>query len=376
MTSLPDERRAVARRPYIDWARGVAVLVMIHAHVLDSWTLRAERGAPAYGYLTFIGGLAAPLFLWLAGIGLALAVERGAARTGDRRAAALQVCRRGLQIYALAFLFRLQAFIVSPGNPLVSLLRVDILNIMGPGIAAAATVWWALPRRRTAALACAGIAAGLAFATPLVRTAAWLAQLPPFLQWYVSPAGNHSTFTLFPWVGFVFAGAACGGWLAFDEVDHGATPSRRRAPVATRVLGLAGVVLGAASLFAATLPTIYRSSSFWTTSPTYFGARVGLLMVVLALLAELARMPHLPQAPFSVLQRFGCRSLFVYWIHVELVYGYASLLLHHRLPLWGTAVAYVVFTALMYTAIELRDRVVAAWRGRQTGGAAPHPVQA
>lgn len=356
-----------ARRPYIDWARGVAVLVMIHAHVLDAWTLRSERTTTAYGYLTFMGGLAAPLFLWLAGIGLVLAAEAGAARSGDRKAAALRVCRRGLQIYALAFLFRLQAFIVSPGNPLVSLLRVDILNIMGPAMACAALVWWATPGRRSASLVSAGIAVALAMVTPLARTASWLGALPPFLQWYVSPAGNHSTFTLFPWAGFVFAGAACGGWLA---------SGRLREASALRWFGIAGVVLGGASLYAATLPTIYQHSSFWTTSPTYFGARTGLLIVVLALLAELARLPRLPRAPLDVLQRFGRSSLFVYWIHVELVYGYASLPVHHRLPLWGTALAFTGFSALMYMAIGVRDRVVAAWKARPTGRSTPHPASA
>ena len=44
-------------------------------------------------------------------------------------------------IFVLAFLFRVQAFIVSPGNHLVTLFRVDILNIMGPAIVAAGLAW-------------------------------------------------------------------------------------------------------------------------------------------------------------------------------------------------------------------------------------------
>ena len=64
------------------------------------------------------------------------------------------------------------------------------------------------------------------------------------------------------------------------------------------------------------------------------------------------------------LERFGRSSLFVYWIHVELVYGYASWPLRRRLPLWGTAVAYVAFAVLMFAAVNLRDRVAEAWRKR------------
>jgi hypothetical protein len=52
------------------------------------------------------------------------------------------------------------------------------------------------------------------------------------------------------------------------------------------------------------------------------------------------------------------------------VYGYASWLWRHRLPLWGTALAYVVFCALMYGAIVLRDRLADSWRARRFGSTA------
>jgi hypothetical protein len=50
--------------------------------------------------------------------------------------------------------------------------------------------------------------------------------------------------------------------------------------------------------------------------------------------------------------------LFVYWIHVELVYGYASWSLRQRLDLVQTTVAYVLFCALMYGALVARDAVL------------------
>ena len=203
MTSRPDGAATRStRRTYIDWARGLAVLIMIEAHVLDAWTLRSERTSTAFGYLNILGGSAAPLFLWLAGLSLVLAAEQGERRTGDRRGAGLALARRGLEIFALAFIFRAQSFIVSPGNPLVSLLRVDILNIMGPSMAAAALLWWLARGARLAVVLACGVAAAIAFVTPLVRTAPWLGLLPPAVQWYISPSGNHSTFTLFHWSGW------------------------------------------------------------------------------------------------------------------------------------------------------------------------------
>ena len=360
MTSRPEgAATSSARRTYIDWARGLAVLIMIEAHVLDAWTLRSERSTVWFGYLNVLGGFAAPLFLFLAGLALILAAERALGRSGDRAAAGRSLMRRGLEIFALAFLFRAQAFIVSPGNPLVSLLRVDILNIMGPSMVGAALLWTLAPGARSAAALCAGFATLLAMVTPLIRTASWLGSLPPALQWYISPTGNHSTFTLFPWSGFVFAGAAFGALLAM--VDR-----RVEGTALGRLALVGGLLAGGPVRYASTLPSIYVASSFWTTSPTYFGMRVGMLMLTLAGLFAMTPIASKAPALFGMLARFGSHSLFVYWIHVELVYGYATALVHHRLPLWVNALTYVLFVGAMYWSLALRDRVVGWWQTRPT----------
>jgi hypothetical protein len=46
-----------------------------------------------------------------------------------------------LEIFILAFLFRVQAFVISPGSPPITLFRVDILNVMGPAIVVAGVLW-------------------------------------------------------------------------------------------------------------------------------------------------------------------------------------------------------------------------------------------
>ena len=346
------------RKNYIDWARGLAVLIMIEAHVLDSWTLRSARGSYAFGYLNLLGGFAAPLFLWLAGLGLVLSAERALLRTGDRGTAASGVFRRGFEILLLAFLFRLQAFIVSPGNPPVSLLRVDILNIMGPAVMGAAIVWRLAQGSRSAALLSGAVATGIAMVTPVARTAPALGLLPSALQWYVSPDGNHSTFTLFPWAGFVFAGAACGVLLAGARDTAG----ERRVHLGLLAAGVA--VLGA-GVWTMSRPAIYAHSSFWTSSPTYFAIRVGILTTALAVLYAAGRAAERHGVRLAALERLGQSSLFVYWIHVELVYGYTTWPIRHRLPLWGTAIACALFSVLMYAAVGWRDQVVEWWRARR-----------
>ena len=344
-----------ARRAYIDWTRGLAVLVMIEAHTVDSWTRLSARHSSAYYNALILAGFAAPLFLWLAGLAIPLAAASGLRRGLSRRAAASGVCRRGLEIFVLAFLFRLQSFILSPGAHPVTLFRVDILNVMGPAIAVGGLVWLLFESTTALVVAFSVIATAVTMVSPIVRTAGIVDALPTWVQWYVRPAADNTTFTSFPWVGFVFAGAAVGVLLSAVREQR---PYRRL----LAGVGIAGVVITAAGFYAASLPSIYAQSSFWTTSPTYFAIRVGVLMTVLALVFALDELVPSPGVALGMLGRLGRSSLFVYWVHVELVYGYATWPLRRRLPLWGTGVAYVLFTLLMLGAVLLRDRLAERWR--------------
>jgi uncharacterized membrane protein len=182
-----------------------------------------------------------------------------------------------------------------------------------------------------------------------------------WLQWYVRPAGELTVFTLFPWAGFVFAGAAVGVLVA----------ATRRASAEHRLqtaLAAAGAALVVAGFYTATRPSIYADSGFWTSSPTWFAIRVGILMVSLSAIYAVGSMVDryrtAPSRSGDALATVGRNSLFIYWIHVELIYGYASWLWRHKLPVWGTAIGYVLFCILIYRALGWRDRIVAGWRRR------------
>jgi uncharacterized membrane protein len=352
-----------ARRLYLDWARGVAVLLMIEAHTFDAWTRPAVRATPAFRDLTILGGLAAPFFLWLAGVGVAMSAAGAARRSGRPAAGVSAVCRRGLEIFILAFLFRLQAFTVSPGSHPVTLFRVDILNIMGPSMAFAALIWGLISTPARLAGAYAVLACAVAMLTPIVRVSSLVGTLPLWIQWYIRPFGDLTMFTAFPWAGFVLAGAACGVLLAARRDEE----AERRLHAWLALAGCGIVLLG---YYTASLPSIYRQSSFWTSSPTYFAIRVGILLALVSAMYALARVLE----PRGVLMRplalLGRESLFVYWIHVELVYGYATWPIRQRLPIVGTLIAYGVFTALIYAAVIAKSRLIAMWRTR---GSRPEP---
>ena len=355
---------------YIDWARGLAVLLMLAWHTADSWTRAADRHSAAFRDVLLLGGFAAPLFLWLAGLAVALSAARLAAASGARGAAARAVVQRGLEIFILAFLFRLQAFIISPGSYPITIFRVDILNIMGLAIVAAGLVWALIARAGLLLAGYALAAAKIALFTPVLRTAESVSLLPQWFQWYDRPAGDLTTFTMFPWAGFVFAGAGCGVLLAGVNNDRRA---ERRLQMTFAVIGFALLVLGQ---YLSTRPSIYRESSFWTSSPTWFAMRVGILMIGVAAIYALAEAAARWNFEWRALARFGRSSLFVYWIHIELVYGYASRPLRGRLPIWAALVACAAFGVLMYAAVVFRDRIAENWRARPRARSAPQTATA
>lgn len=336
------------RRGYLDWLRGLAVLIMIEAHLLDSWTRSPDRESDAFHWSMTLGGFGAPLFLFLAGVSVALSAAAKFQRLGDARAASNAVVRRGLEIFALAFLFRLQACVLSWGA-WWTLLKVDILNIMGPCIMAAAALWRISTRDRGRFIAFVAVTAGIAFVTPVIRAIPALQALPDPLEAYIRPVPKLSNFVFFPWMAFVFAGGATGVLIV------NARTALSEARLNLR-LGLAGALLATVSLGASFLPSPYASSYFWTTSPSFFFLRVGILVALVGI-AYAWQQRRGGVEKWSPLQQLGRTSLFIYWIHVEMVYGLMSRPIHKTFSLPAAWFAVFAFGLFMLVCSLLKERI-------------------
>jgi uncharacterized membrane protein len=342
------------RRGYLDWLRGVAVLIMIEAHVMDSWTADPFRQSRVFGWALIVGGFGAPLFLFLAGISVALSAASKARRSGDA-AASRAVVRRGLEIFGLAFVFRLQSWILTSG-PAYHLLRVDILNIMGPSIAAAAALWGLGKSSLARSLAFGVTALVLCLATPPVRAAAWLSALPDPLEGYLRPIPGLTNFVVFPWAGFLFAGGAIG--VLIERRRTADAESRLQRALAAGAAGLLVAAFGGSYL-----PSVYsRGSSFWTSSPSYFAIRCAILTLTVVAAYLWERRSDRPT--WSPVQQLGRTSLFIYWIHVEMVYGDVSRSLHRRLSLVQAVVALSCFAVLMLGVSLAKDAIARRARFR------------
>jgi fucose 4-O-acetylase-like acetyltransferase len=169
-----------------------------------------------------------------------------------------------------------------------------------------------------------------------------------------------TSFAFFPWAGFVFAGGIVG--LAIDALRTGRDEARLNG-----ILLAAGLALAAGAYVGSHLPSIYAQSHFWTSAPSFFFLRAGLLIAAVGAAYAWEARPW-ARGRWSPLQQLGRTSLFIYWIHVELVYGLISLRLHKALTFPQALAALAAFSFLMLLASIAKDRWV---RRGGKGGQAP-----
>src|SRR5258708_4193747 len=95
-----------SRLSYIDWLRGLACLLMFQTHCYDSWLRPDLHDSALYKWSQLGGTLPAPLFIFLAGISMALVTERLREKGIARNTIAKQTIFRGAEIFALGTLIR------------------------------------------------------------------------------------------------------------------------------------------------------------------------------------------------------------------------------------------------------------------------------
>jgi uncharacterized membrane protein len=350
---------AKQRIAYVDWMRGLACALMFQTHCYDSWLRPAARDTRFFGWSQLMGTLPAPLFLFLAGVSVALVTNRMQRNGVSRNKVAAATIRRGAEIFGLGLLFRVQEFALGyPKAPWTDLLRVDILNVIGASIMLMGALCWLGKEKLRSGILAGGVAGCVAMLTPLLWTTWQPRWMPWFLESYVDGCHNLGTpqpwlFPLFPWAAFAFAGLAAGFFLVCDW-------ARVQAGRSMVVLGGAGAIFFVLGWCFDSLPArLYPVYDFWHTSPNFFLMRTGAVLVIVAGSYAWCRWGP-GRLAFSPLIRMGQASLLVYWVHVEFVYGRFSILTKHAQTIAGASlgllIIFVAMTALAWTRLQTKGR--------------------
>ncbi len=330
-----------ARIEVVDWLRGVAVVLMIMAHGMDAWLLPAAKTGAMYAVIRVGMGIPARLFLFLVGVSAAIQFESGLAKglaSGTMRG---RLAKRGLQILALAYLFRLQEWLLSRGyGGWEALFRVDILNAIGVSMVVVA--WAATPRngRRQLlpALGLAGVFLG--FGT-LVGPAHFPTWLPRPLTSYIGGQRPMAWFSLFPWGAWALVGVPAGHLWATASREP-----RLQSRAFTLTFAAGASLTAAVVVIRAVDPTVirYPSELIMQMGPGIFFHRLGLIGLLAGAGFAWCRLLH---GRFSVLRQLGRTSLLIYWVHIELCYGSLVYSLRARFHILGAALLVAILTLAM-----------------------------
>jgi uncharacterized membrane protein len=317
----------VPRLLSLDALRGVAVVLMMEQH-LGVWlwhvadpTRAGVAQAPLYMAINGLGGLAAPTFITLAGVGTSLLVASRTAADPAAPGLDATLVRRGLVLLGFGYLLNwLTPSWFSPGSWFV-------LHLMGLAIATA-PLWRRLPNAVLLALEFVLLGVTVAaqhwLRTPVVLTNDAMRDL--------GRAGGalrlalvEGQFPVLPWLGVFLAGMVAGRWLVQGQPARIGQLCR-----VCLALGFTLMVLG---LAAAEVPALHflRTAPWWrvvSVRTSFYPAGPGivlllqagvLLMLSAALHIERSRQARPDGGDGGVLVSLGRASLTLLLVHVVLV---------------------------------------------------------
>lgn len=308
-----------SRLAALDLARCLAMFLMVQGHVVFQITDPETLNPSGTVHLiwSFIRGLTAPVFLLVSGAVQVFANKRDEI-TG--RVKPKHITRRVITALMLIGMGHLLTF---PAHRLFHLpfidslswlkyFQVNILQLIGVSILLLLFIFILIKSDKLFFYVTLSIGLLIFFLTPLVRAIDMYNYLPDFIAAYFSKK-HGSIFTIFPFTGFLFIGAAFGTLIKFRQPEL-------RLNFILKFSLIAGIIISALSYPV----SYYLNSSQYSlihVNETNSGLqilRLGLVFIFLFFTVLLYRKTTRFSGWYSL---FGKRALFVYVIHLLMIYG-------------------------------------------------------
>lgn len=301
---------------FIDMYRGLAVLVMIEGHVSNSTILASIQKTKAFHYLDLLNGMVAPSFIFMAGFAFTLGLGR---KWDDLMSGGktlwLQI-RRLLFVIAVGYwlhfpTWSFRGMLQMSRESWIYFYRADVLQTIGISLWIVLLIALILRSKKGLIMALLILAIAIVLVTPFLQ------DMNP-LNYFLAPiAGyvnyqNGSLFPLFPWSAYAFLGSLfCYWYLSVKGTE--------REPRFFLGLFIAGLMMlvGGFALFYAPW-SLHHYADPARSSPRFFMLRLGFVFMVLSTL-WFYEQKWKPQK--SVLSITGQESLFIYALHLLIVYG-------------------------------------------------------
>lgn len=334
------------RYEFLDVLRGIAVLWMIQVHITNVLLDPALKvDSLFFDLLNLSNGFVAPCFIFAAGSGLWIALDRKGPKYLQFDRALWDYLTRLSYILFWAYMlhvpvFSLDSMLRRPPADLLPWLQMDVLHTIVYASLTALGIYLLVKDLKKATIIYGVLSLVIMFTTVF---------LPPFRPFTLSP------FPILPWATYLFAGAFFTGLFMRTE-------DKQRFAMRSIWLGLA-------------LPLIIFTIKFmpfespytalwWKTSPGMHLFRISGIILTFGILYLFNERLRLSKSGVF-LQTVGTESLFLYISHLLIVYGEGGPLLKSLFGIehtgyGGVAIAWVVVTVplilVMYQWKHIKQR--------------------
>lgn len=335
---------------FIDIYRSIIIFLMLQGHLFRAVLDKDLQQTSSFIIHELFHGITAPAFLFGAGLTFMISTHP---RWEDyhhwkkplkrRIARILLIFLIGLTLH-LPYLSIRKIIIEGTEQDYLQLFACDVLNCIAIGLLLLhALLFFFKTEERFYGLVF-GLGLVICLQTPLMWDVDFLQYFPAFFaQLFNNRYG--SPFPLFPFVGFLFAGVVV-SWEFLTAVEKGEEKQFMRK------MFFVGVFLITFGFILDKVPVkIYPTYNFWYTSPNYFLIRVGALLIFVSAIWYFCKIISTRQKIVTVL---GRESLFIYVIHLPIIYGSVinpqtsiARLIGPTLNVFETSVFFVFFLALM-----------------------------
>jgi len=369
----------------IDVARGVATLLMLQTHAYHAWVAPELHGTVGYGITRLLGTLPLPAFLLLAGAAVMLRVQLAAAHAiGNTptdapatRALRHELASRGLQVMAWGYAASAAYHVLDGGHGLSTLLRADVLHVIGLSIAVVSFTCLRSDRGnpdgnsidpRRFALRAAWLSVACVIAGPLINDLGQHVEGPArFLVALFVDVPGVTRMPLLPLLGWFGAGVVAAHVMQRARSHHpdSMRAAQAGAPDSTALrLAAMGLLLAVGGTWATPRLAAALGGTFDRSHPAIYMNVIDLTGRALLLTGLCVWIStRLPAALRSPLTRLGRGSLLVYVFHIPFCYGRFGDPLKGRLGLAEASAWLLCLMAVSLGVVWLRDSLRRRMRG-------------
>ncbi len=302
---------------FLDLLRFIAVVMMVEGHTID--VLLAEEfktpDSTFYSVWSYFRGFTAPIFMFTSGVVFTYLLSRRnvpfkenpRVKKGLKRFASLMIIGYALHLPTLKF-YALERVTDEQWR---MFFNIDALQLIASGLLTVTIIYFISAKLNfqfRKALFIAAIA--LLVVSPVASTVKWTEILPlPVAAYFYG--GDLSFFPLFPWLGYVIAGAVLGGYLSVRKN----VLLERKTVFLFLLIGFFLIIISEAIVV---LKTFFFQGYDWLWISKTAVFRVGVIFLLLSVLFKISL--KVKKVPSSVIN-YGAHTLSVYVLHLVMLYG-------------------------------------------------------